>query len=151
MPCIFGFGFHEWFRPIAKHIRKPDIVICNQCKLKLEREYENLARESVWNYTFEDLLNLHIEERLKNLYNICWELDELDIIDKFSILYNNFMNSRAKKDRSKRNSIKYLVLLFYTPRSQKNPYCGTLSLLSTLYASKYRIGCQQSHAIPSYY
>ncbi len=98
MPCIFGFGFHEWFSPSdLTHVKKSDILrdlpICQLCKLKLENEYKNSVGERIQSTTINGFLNIHIEERLRNLSHV-WE-SESDMtekqMEKFNIIYDGFM------------------------------------------------------------
>ena len=125
MPCLFGFGFHEWFLPKdLTHIKRSNILrdlpICQQCKNKLENEYRNIGGEKIQLINFNSFLNIHIGERLKNVSNI-WE-GECIMTEKqeeyFYIIYNGFMDY-LEKDDAYRN----IILDVYLKRYNNKPGC----------------------------
>ena len=95
MPCIFGFGFHEWFTPSdLTHVKKSDILqdlpICQECKLKLENEYNLIQKKMI---TFNDFLNFHIEERLKILSMVWSESNVTDEqMEKLTTICTHFVD-----------------------------------------------------------
>ena len=116
MPCIFGFGFHDWFCPcqlVNAKMSDLDELLCSKCKSKFRSEYKTfLSDEKVksnWDGNLEDFLYVHIESRLSvtemsldDIYECGLSENQCDEVSKkFYTMYNNFMDSEERRFEAK--------------------------------------------------